>query len=464
MQKELIKNIIKEEARLHTSFNNKFNFASYPILITLLTLGISTVILQYTNATFKTSNFAFFSNVLFIIFGLLMGIFGLNGTDLLERRFGDIGKVFKNSLILPIKLNDIFTSAAISDLVFYLGWFILPFTTGITLSLIFTKNQVTFIPLYLLSITIAFLTGILISFNLTVLFTKSRKYFLIILVIFASIVTYGIINFENFIPSYFLFNNFKILSIATNLILILILFFTTKKLVGQEYIIIQKNKRLKSYSFKKTKSPMFQKDLIDLKRTHGIIAKPLFSIIIPSTLLLILLNSIKEIPLELNSVLTNIVFFSVLIGVLTTGFMNTLLIGDSMSYYNFLPITKKDYIKPKIKTTLITSMVFGTLILLIFAIINKTLHLLPISILTLIAITLYSNYTNIAINGLRPSKTALNSKNFLTMGLLLLPVLLVYMIMPILTLNIFYYIILTIIVIFIGKIIFDKNINKEKHN
>jgi hypothetical protein len=463
MLKYLIKNMIKEEARLHSSFNNKFNFISFPIIIALITLGISTLILKYTDITFNINNFAFFSNAIFIILGLLMGIFGLNGTDLLERRFGDMGKLFKNALLLPIELNTIFTSAAISDLVFYLGWFILPFTIGITISLLIAKISIILIPLYLVSIAIAFLTGILFSFCLTVLFTKSQKMFTIILSLITVIITTGIIYFKRkFIPSYYLFTNFGITSLTINIVLTIFLIYAIKVIIGQEYIIVHKNKALKSYNFKKTKAPMFFKDLIDLRRTHGMISKPLFSVIIPSTLLLLLLNSLKEIPLELTSVLTNIVFFAVMIGVLTTGFMNTLLTGDSMTYYNFLPITPRDFVIPKIKITTIIGIITGSLMLIIFAFINNTIRLIIPAIITLIAITMYSNYTNIAINGLRPAKTALNSKNFLIMGTLLLPILLIYMIMPIITYNIIYYILISVLTIGIGKFIFERKITKYK--
>ncbi|SEH05164.1 hypothetical protein [Candidatus Venteria ishoeyi] len=462
MRIELFKNLIKEETRLHSSLNNQKSFFSFPFILLFTTFVISSLLFVYSEINLDVTNLVFFSSGFFLITGIMSGIFGLTASDFLERRFGDMGTLFSNSLLLPIKLSDIFVVTALSDFVFYLGWFILPIILGFSAGLLVAGSSIFFVPLWILAVLFAFLLGILLSFFLTVLFTKSMKLFTFILVLISALGAFGFMYLGKifFLP-YYLFVDFSFLSLSINLLIIILLTYLCKITIGNEFSTkIVHTGKVKSFSFNNKINPFVFKDYIDLKRTHGIIAKPLFTVLIPSILLLFLLTSLNQLPFELGSVINNIVFFSVLVGTLSIGFMNTLLMGDSMAYYNFLPVSLKNFIKPKLILTSIICFILGLFMILGYVLINQVYTNILASAIMLLTLIIYANNINFYVNGLKPNETSLSAKNFLKIGMILLPVLLVSMVLPLLTTNIFYYLGFSLIALIFARIFFKKGLKK----
>lgn len=466
MRIELFKNLVKEEIRLHTSLNNQKNFFSFPLVLFFIIFAISYLLFSYSEINLNVNLLVFYSSSLFMIMGIMSGIFGLTAPDFLERRFGDIGKLFSNSLLLPIKLNDIFMMTALSDFVFYLGWFILPVILGFMFALLILGISIIFVPLWFVSVFFSFLFGIMLSFLLTVLFSKSMKLFTLIFSLIAFIFIFGFIFYGKifFIP-YYLFVNFGFLSLILNLGVIILLIYLVKLFVGNEFSTkISYSNKVKSFSFNNKFNHFVFKDYIDLKRTHGLIAKPLFTVLIPSLLLLVLLSSLNNLPFELGNVINNVVFFAVLLGTLSIGFTNTLLISDSMAYYNFLPVSLKDFIKPKIILSTIICFVLGLVMIFGYVILNDIHVNIFASLIMLFTLIIYSNNINFFVNGLKPNENSLNSNNFLKIALILLPILLISMILPLLTTNVLYYIGFSLIVLLFAKLFFKKGLSKWNKN
>ncbi|MFP4423942.1 MAG: hypothetical protein ACLFP2_01795 [Candidatus Woesearchaeota archaeon] len=307
----LLKYLLLEEIRLHSEMRGYRSFSLFPLVLLLGTGVVSYFLIRFSSL----GDFSFGSVVIFFAFGIMCGTFGLHATDYLERRFGDYGKLFSNTMVLPIKLRHVFLMTALGDMIFYFGWFILPLLGGVTGALVFAGKSVAFMPLLLLSITCAFMIGMGVSFLLTVAINQSWSLFGIFFVLSASGLVYS------FLP-YSLYVEFSLLVLIGNLAAIGILFGLAALLVGNEFHTRRKGKH---HSLHFRGNHLLFKDFIDLYRTHGLFAKPLFNVVIPSILMLMLLGSLNILEGELALVTHNLVFAAILLGTLSINFFNVLL-------------------------------------------------------------------------------------------------------------------------------------------
>lgn len=99
------------------SLTKSRNYFSYPFMLMIFFTGITIFSSLFFNS-FNTVKIAIFSINILFIGGIMSGTFGLYARDFLERKFGDVGRLFQNALILPIKLSKVFLSMAISDIFF----------------------------------------------------------------------------------------------------------------------------------------------------------------------------------------------------------------------------------------------------------------------------------------------------------------------------------------------------------
>lgn len=466
MKFELFKNMIKEEVRLNTSLHSKNNFFAFPLALLIMTLGVTVLFLKFSDATLNIQSVALYSTIIFFIMGISSGTFGLNASDYLERRFGDVGKLFGNALILPIKLSNIFLMSAASDSVFYVGWLVLPVWLGFSIGLVITGASITMLPLLLLALFHAFVLGILTSFFFTILFVRSKLIFTFLFG--ASIITLLILHTSwNLFPSYLLFTTLSWLTVGIALLTIIVLVFLCIITVGKEYkTTIRKVSVQESYSSKIIKDPFVLKDYIDLRRTHGIIAKPLFSTLIPSLLLLAALTSLNHLPTEFNMIAKTPIFFAIIIGVLNVSFFNMLLQGDSMAYYIFLPVTLHQYIRSKVTLASIVCLIEGTLLLVGYTLLNPNpINYLPQSILILIGFIIYSMSTSFFVTGLHPNENALNATNFIKFALFMIPFLIVGMLLPFFFENIiWYYLGISILLVVLSAVLYSFGIKHWSKN
>lgn len=458
MKIELLKYMLLEKIRLNSELRGTKSFLVFPLIILIGTAITCYAMLNYSDII--GSSIVQICLILFFTFGLISGTFGLNASNYLERRFGDYGRLFTNALVLPIKLSTIFMMDALTDSIFYLGWFILPLFGGGTLALLLSGlNAIPMIGLLTASI-IAFLLGMSISFLLTVIITKSTIIFLALLTIISITAIPGF-KFQgmSFFPPFYLYKHMGFLSLALNIILIMILFFITSKVIGSEYNVIKKKEKYKSFKFGKINHFLF-KDMIDLNRTHGIFAKPLFNVAIPSILLLALLSSLNILNGGLSIITGNLIFVAILLGTLSVNFFNVILSGDSFAYYIFLPASLKDFIAPKIILTQVICSVQGVILILAYSFINSTTELLLASIIVLIPFIYYTVGINFFINGLKPNENSMNVVSLGWMTILFLPMLIVGMTIPILTTSLIVHIGFSAIITILGFVFYKLGIRK----
>lgn len=459
MKTELLKYLLLEEIRLHSQLRGSKSFIFFPITLFIAISLISFLLIKFSMLS-ALGGISFGALSIFFLFGILSGTFGLHATDYLERRFGDYGKLFSNALVLPINLSSIFLMTALSDLIFYFGWFILPLIGGSTLGIYFAGASILSFPALLLSTSMAFILGLSISFLLSITITKSKVIFFILLSTLSGISVYGFLTkgMFFFLP-YNLYYNFNLANLGLNILLITLFFVITSRLIGNEFSTVKKKGHYNSFNFKGINHFLF-KDFIDLHRTHGLIAKPLFNVIIPSVILLALFGSLSIFQGELSVVTSNLVFIAILLGTLSINFFNVIISGDSFDYYIFLPTSLKEFIWPKMVLVEVICSVQNIILITIYAFINKNFENLFASFIILSAFIFYTMCVNFFINGLKPNENSLNIISMAWMILIFFPAILTGMVIPVLYPSFLVFMIFSAILVVAGYWFYKKGIRK----
>lgn len=457
LKNSLLLNFLKEEIRLQTSFYNKRNFYTYPITIFLFFLMITLLGIWGFNRYNQDKVSLVMINI-FFVGGVMSGAFGLYAQDYLERKFGDFGRLFSNTLILPIKLNMTFITLAISDTIFYLFWFIIPVILGFGLANIILGYSFYKLPILFLCVFLMFMLGLFLTFFLSVLYQKNRVIFSFISIALLSSVVYFyfnklLINF--FVYSLYLRPNF-IDFIHLMLVLTgfgLLSYFSVGNTFNTKVIYhIQK----KSLKFPKLINHYVFKDYIDLKRTGGLLGKPLFTVFVPAILLLLLFSSVEI----LQSLKINTLFFAIIIGTLGTQLLNSLIYSDDFKYYRYLPVELKTYMSSKMKLAFSICFFNGFLVLLFYSIYTNNLVLVINSSIILAFLLIYNFSLSFYLTGLSPNENLMQTRTFLLYFIFYIPLLFILIIANIYFNSILYYLLFLIGVLIASNLFFKIGVRK----
>ena len=459
---ELLTNMLKEEIRLHTTLYKSRYFYTFPILIAFFSMFITWGVLSPRSGINLEQPLSLFVILLFFTSGLINGAFGLHAKDYLERRFGEFGKLFSNTLILPISLRKTYLSLAIKDLIFYLFWMIIPVIVGYALTLTILNESLLTLPIYLLCMATAFLYGLLVTFFLSVLYEKNKMLSTIVLSSLGILIIYSIFHLFliKFFPPYLLLINFGFYNLITNIIGIFVLMLFIYITIGEEYQTkITDSKKESSKLFNKNINPYFVKDIIDLKRTGGLFAKPFFSVFLPSLFLIIIFSTMSY----FGEIEINLMLFAIIIGTLSSTLLNTLMTSDSIEYYRFLPVTLEEHVKNKIKLSLLIGFIQGIILLLIFAYSVGDYRNIVSSVLLFVGFLIYNLNLNFFLTGLKPYEYLLNGKVVIQYSIILLPFLVVAMVVSIVLYKKFLMsAILFLILVMLSKFFLKKGLKKWK--
>jgi|GEM_PF-493987 len=127
----MIRKMLKEEWRMHSNIYNAGHFASFPIMVFLITLTFSYLTLEYS--TLDTSFLENFATALFAFIGLAVGSIGFSSRSAIKNVLGPVNLLVYSSRTLPISRKRLVLQYAIKDLIYYLGIVIIPVSLGIVL-------------------------------------------------------------------------------------------------------------------------------------------------------------------------------------------------------------------------------------------------------------------------------------------------------------------------------------------
>lgn len=415
MSFEVLKIMIKEEWRLHTSLFGKRMFAFFPIMIGISAF-IASMFLPYIQTIMTTQQMLQSAHYIFILFGVTIGSFGLAGKEILNRRFGQASLVAYSSRSLPISERTIFLNFLIKDIIYYVILWILPIILGLVLATFFIQINTISMLFICGTLVLSFLIGLSIVFFLSTVYAHSYKLliaFLIIgLIVFLFLMNYYNVGITTLLLPYSIYYNLSINKFL--LILSLIFVPSALSLIFIKVDYPEKKRQYKnslmdlSYKFKFSQHSYYiAKDFLDLKRSEGGLGKIIFSFLFPIGLTWLFLY----IFLELIPTVKAIMIFAVFLGIVSASIYNMLTAFDTFNPYMFLPVKVSTIIKSKIISYLIVS-IFSFIILILVAISLNELEWFIPALFSFVTISVYSLSMTIYFAGLHPTILFYNSKIF----------------------------------------------------
>lgn len=419
-----LKLFLTEEWRIHTTFFSKKYFILFPIIILAISFIFTTFIPQFIGQR----DMYIFCHYLFLIFGLIIGAFGLGARDALNRRFGETSFLAYSSRTLPISIKKIFIIFALKDMIYYTSFLIVPFMSSLFLSEIINPYSLSKTLFSFVTIPLSFILGISISFFLSTIYYELKEIIqvaLIVLILGLFIFSRKILTekvYETVLPTVQLFLNPNLITLVITIAGIIIFLLLAMSLFRYEHKTKEANYKtlLKNYGTK-TIRVFMKKDLIDLHRSQGSFGKVLFSLLIPVIIIEVMITFLfRIITMTANG---EFLLLSVVIGVASSSVYNWLTEFDLYEKYSFLPITDRTILLSKIILTSIIGTGSGAIMVLTSKLfLNSDLILIPLGIAVFIITFFYALSTTTLLTGLNPDILMFDSKRFLLYILIQSPV------------------------------------------
>ena len=420
----LIKLMLKEEYRFHTSYTSRYAFIFFPVLALILAFlaGVSSSkILEEISLKHLLLSF----HLSILLYGMLAGSFAFLGREMAERRFGNVNFMIAMPDILPLSFRKAFFALYIREIVFYTGLTILPVTLGLLLSTFFSSIRITNVLFLFIAVFLSFLLGVSLSFFMSSIYRRSAKIFSaftggIIFLIFISALSH--IPVENIIPTAAFHFTKSLLYLLTTIALILI--FSALGIMMAKEEIRTKTKYFEN-TYKKTEkklgfskySQLMAKELIDIKRSNTGV-KMFFSFLMP----LIFMTGFLWFIEENISVGFNSISYAVFIGFFSLVIYSWLNNIDSPDFFGIIPVTVPDMIKTRIMIHIMIVSFFLVLFVLGMSVISSELYMIPVSLLVGFAVSLYMVMGVAYLTGLGPNTSLFNPKVVAKFGIIsLLP-------------------------------------------
>ncbi|VVB74465.1 Uncharacterised protein [Candidatus Tiddalikarchaeum anstoanum] len=417
---ELLKSMIKEEWRIHTTIFGGVMFALFPLLIaTYSFLGCLFYPLFLTILPVK--QLILIVHYLFVFFGLSIGGFGLLGREFMNRRFGQASLLAYSSRTLPVSEKFIFLNFFIKDVLYYFALWILPFIIGFAFAIPVLNISFIYALTALISVTLSFLLGLSFMFLISTLYAHIGKIILLLglllIIGLAIIIDYNVSVLE-ILPSFSFVMSPSITPLITSIIIILALCSVSLFYLKVDYPTEQ---RFYNNAFKMKlpfKSPFLLKDFLDLDRSEGGLAKVLFSFLFPLLIVwVILFVFLKFVPIG-----NFLLIFSIFLGLVSSTIYNWVTEFDTFSSYSFLPIKASTVIKNKIKSYILLNSVSAIIFVIILLWTGSFSYALP-ALFAAISISAYSLAVTIYLGGLYPNILLYNARILFAYILSIMPIL-----------------------------------------
>jgi hypothetical protein len=194
-----------------------------------------------------------------------------------------------------------------------------------------------------------------------------------------------------------------------------------------------------------------------MKRTGDLFAKPFFNVFLPSVLVLLMFANSNEFALYNMGT----IFFAIILGTLGTQMLNSLINSDSLAYYRHLPVTLRDFIKPKIKLSLFICFIQSVIILGIYAYYIRDFQNVLYALIVALALLVYNFNLSFFLTGLNPNENLMHSKTFLVYFALLVPVLILIVVINILfSFALIYFLLFLVFCLVLGKLYFELGLRR----
>ncbi|MGA9621368.1 hypothetical protein [Methanoregula sp.] len=414
---ELFIAMVKEEWRVHSTMFGSLSFALFPILIFWIAF-MGSFLLPLMRKSLPSGELSLVLHANYLMLGFMVGAFGLLGSEVMNRRFGQASLLAYAARSLPLSGRFIFANFVIKDTLYYFALWVLPLALGFLVASPFIGVPITLPLLLSLTLTLSFLLGLCAVFFLSSVYSRSKTALagiLGILVIAAGVLAF--LTGQNpamFFPPLFLFIAFSWLNLAFSCVAIVLLFtvsiwlFTPETSGATKRYSDMLTPLTKKLSFFPT-PPLAAKDLIDMYRSGGMVGQTLFSFIIPLVVIWFFLSLLNG-YLPSNGVLLE---FALVTGVIASTMYTWLTMFDTFSAYACLPVSVRTLIKSKIASFSVLQLIPAVFVAIVATFSGQVIYLVPAVVICL-SVSFYCLGVTIWLTGLSPSVLVYNVKVMVT--------------------------------------------------
>jgi len=410
----LIKLMLKEEYRFHSTFLSGYNFLGFPIMIMLFTFVLAIFSPQLLNElSLYQIHLALHSSI--FLYGMSMGAFAFLGHEYIERRFGRVNFMVSTPILLPVHFKTAFFAFYLHDVIFYIFVSIIPFTCGLLLSIPFSGILVTSILFLAVMIALSFFLGISFSFFMSAVYMKNQKVFIgiviLIICLILSAFQFKWLEFGMIFPTL----KFQLTKSWQYLVysIVLILFFTifAYRLIEErfetstKYFTTELPKRAYQFRITGGYAILTAKEFIDLTRSQTL-TKIVFSFAVP-LVFITFISWFVNVGLNI-SIQFNIIFYGGMVGffgLLIYSWQNN---TDVIEFYQVLPVTVPQVIKSKIIVFALMTTGMSTSFVVAMALIHNELLLLGWALLVMFITSFYIVTSVAYLTGLRTNTYLFN--------------------------------------------------------
>ncbi|MFB6192694.1 MAG: hypothetical protein ABEK00_00410 [Candidatus Nanohaloarchaea archaeon] len=405
----LLREMIKEEWRMHSELFGGRNFALFPLVILAgsLFLVSSSLVTGFTVGQIELGMVA-----LLFFLGLNVGSIGFISRDRAENLIGESNLLIFSSRTLPLQKRKIISTFILKDLLYYSALFVAPLSLGLTALTYFTAYPLGKIFLTWLTGSGMFMLGVSLSLAFASLYNLGKEYLLGFALPVAALILYSSVNLLELTPLGF-FNHPSLMSFVTGF-----LPFTLLSLFSVAIYSPSSGRKSRTY----TDSYGFLNDLLDyddsgvvaksvlqLTRSSGGIVKILFSygLIFGAYMFMM-----KQVPFLSAGTAAPGLTAALILSVASLSTYNWLTLNDKPSTYTKFPLTIREVFDRKLSLYLTVSVpVAWTFMILNTYIYGATGAI--VGALSIPSISVYLVGVTAYLGGLRPNQMLFDARKYI---------------------------------------------------
>ncbi len=413
--RELYAAMMREEWRIHSSLFPGSLFVLFPVMIFIFSVA-GALLLPYVLAVIPAAWVILVAHYAFAFFGLNVGVFGLHGREIMNRRFGAASLIAYASRTLPVSDKGIFATFIAKDVTYYFLLFILPAALGLTVVAGWLGV------LAMLTLTLAFLMGLSFMFFISTVHARSKALFIVIAAAILIVLAARPGMMVSFLPAR-VFAAPSVLLLAKSLAWIVVPSGIALLIPALEYTATARHYQ-NSLRDEPLARQLVRRDFIDLWRSKGGVARILFSLLVPLALIWMFIDwFVVFVPL-----ISFMAMFAIFLGLFSTSIFTWITMYDTPSDYLFLPVPISEVVKAKMKTTLLINII--SVAIFILAAIFRDGAFFP-ALLSFAGVFLFVLAATVYLTGLTPNVMFFNVKVFLAYLAVVVPACIVVLVLSV---------------------------------
>jgi len=413
---ELLRFMLREEYRMHTSYTTKRMFLLFPAMVTAFSFAIAVTSDQILADT-PLPQVLLILHFSVFLYGLSVGAFGFLGRQYQERSTGYRNYLVTTPSLLPLSFKRTFLGMYLRDAIFYVLLLLGPMALGLSLSVPLTGFRLTSIALLFAATLLTFLLGMSLSFGISTLYVRSPVAFSAavagLILLFTAHGLFSVIPLEPLLPG--LGFQYAVPPSGSGgvaaagyaglaILLIVALVAAAVAFVEDRYEsrTSQSEDRLPRLE---QRLPLFRrhrillaKELLDLRRS-GTPLKMMFSFVLPLVFLSFTAWFVRNglaVPVGFNTV-----FYGAMVGFFGVSLYNWLNNVDNVDYLATLPVTVPQVIKVKLRAFLLLTVGISTGFVVGISVLNQDTRLLWLALPVMLVVSVYMVVVTAYLTGLK---------------------------------------------------------------